>query len=217
MKVVAYIPVKLNNQRLPGKNLLPLGGKRVCDYIFATISAVKGIDERYVFCSDESIKTGLPETIKFLKRDSRLDGSQVKTMEIVNSFIGMVDADIYILTHVTSPFLKSSSIESALQKVMNEGYDSAFCVERIQSLCWFREKPLNYDINNIPRTQDIDPVLVETNGFYIFRKEVATDQNCRIGNKPYIFEVDKFEASDIDTANDYHFAEQIIKYTSQKS
>jgi CMP-N-acetylneuraminic acid synthetase len=216
MKVVAYIPVKLNNQRLPGKNLLPLGGKKVCDYIFSTISSVKGIDERYVFCSDESIRTYLPAGIKFLRRDSRLDGSQVKTMEIVNSFIKMVNADIYILTHVTSPFLKSSSIEIALQKVISEGYDSAFCVERIQSLCWFRGEPLNYDINSIPRTQDIDPVLVETNGFYIFRKEVAIERNCRIGNNPYIFEVDKFEASDIDTADDYHFAEQIIKYMGKE-
>ncbi len=212
MKVVAYIPVKLNNQRLPGKNLLPLGDMRVCDYIFSTISAVDGIDERYVFCSDESIKEFLPAAITFLKRDSRLDGNQVKTMEIIHSFIERVDADIYILTHVTSPFLQSSSIETALNKVKYEGFDSAFCVERVQSLCWFRSKPLNYNIEDIPRTQDIDPVLVETNGFYIFRKEVATDQNCRIGKNPYIFEVNHFEAADIDTAQDYEFAELIVRH-----
>ncbi len=212
MKVVAYIPVKLNNQRLPGKNLLPLGDMRVCDYIFSAISAVDGIDERYVFCSDESIKEFLPAAITFLKRDSRLDGNQVKTMEIIHSFIERVDADIYILTHVTSPFLQSSSIETALNKVKYEGFDSAFCVERVQSLCWFRSKPLNYNIEDIPRTQDIDPVLVETNGFYIFRKEVATDQNCRIGKNPYIFEVNHFEAADIDTAQDYEFAELIARH-----
>lgn len=212
MKVVAYIPVKLNNQRLPGKNLLPLGDMRVCDYIFSAISAVDGIDERYVFCSDESMKEFLPAGITFLKRDSRLDGNQVKTMEIIHSFIEKVEADIYILTHVTSPFLRSSSIETALNKVKYEGFDSAFCVERVQSLCWFRNKPLNYNIEDIPRTQDIDPVLVETNGFYIFRKEVATVQNCRIGNNPYIFEVNHFEAADIDTAQDYEFAELIARH-----
>jgi CMP-N-acetylneuraminic acid synthetase len=216
VKVVAYIPIKLNNQRLPGKNLLPLGNMRVCDYMFSTISAVNGIDERYVFCSDESIKGNLPKTIKYLKRDSSLDGNQVKTMEIIHSFIESVEADIYILTHVTSPFLKSTSIETALNKVKYEDFDSAFCVERIQSLCWFRNKPLNYDIEDIPRTQDIDPVLVETNGFYIFRKEVAVKQNCRIGKNPYIFEVDKFEAADIDTAQDYEFAELISRHMNWK-
>ncbi len=216
VKVVAYIPIKLNNQRLPGKNLLPLGDMRVCDYAFSAISAVNGIDERYVFCSDESIREYLPAPIRFLKRDSSLDGNQVKTMEIVHSFIQSVEADIYILTHVTSPFLRSASIETALNKVKYEGFDSAFCVERIQSLCWFGNKPLNYDIDDIPRTQDIAPVLVETNGFYIFRKEVATKQNCRIGKKPYIFEVDKFEASDIDTAQDYEFAELIARHMNRR-
>lgn len=29
-KVVAVIPIKLNNQRLPGKNVRPLGGKVLC-------------------------------------------------------------------------------------------------------------------------------------------------------------------------------------------
>jgi CMP-N-acetylneuraminic acid synthetase len=216
LKVAAYIPIKLNNQRLPGKNLLPLGDMLVCDYIFSAISAVNGIDECYVFCSDEKIKEYLPASIRFLKRDSSLDGNQVKTMEIIHSFIESVEADIYILTHVTSPFLKSTSIETALNKVKYEGFDSAFCVERVKSLCWFRSKPLNYDIKDIPRTQDIDPVFVETNGFYIFRKEVAVQQNCRIGKNPFIFEVDHFEAADIDTAQDYKFAELIARNMNRK-
>jgi len=216
MKVVAYIPIKLNNQRLPGKNLLPLGDRPVCDFIFNIISAVKGIDERYIFCSDDAIKEYMPSTIRFLNRDPSLDGNQVKTMEIIHSFIEKVDADIYVLTHVTSPFLKPESIEMALHKVMYEGYDSAFCVERTQSLCWFRGKPLNYDLADIPRTQDIDPVFVETNGFYIFKKEVAVQQNCRIGKNPYIFEIDRLEAADIDTPDDYRFAQQIEKYLKER-
>jgi len=210
MKVVAYIPIKLNNRRLPGKNLLPLGGIRLCDYIFSTISAVNGIDEVYVFCSDESIRDYLPESIRFLKRSPYLDGDSVKTMEIVSSFMKAVDSDVYILTHVTSPFLKPSSIETALSKVCYEGFDSAFCVERIQSLCWFRNNPLNYNLDAIPRTQDIDPVLVETNGFYIFRKEVAKNYGCRIGRNPYICELGKLEAIDIDTEDDYEYAKRAI-------
>ena len=36
MKVASFIPIKLNNQRLPGKNTLPLGKKPMCEYIFMT-------------------------------------------------------------------------------------------------------------------------------------------------------------------------------------
>lgn len=36
-KIVSFIPIKLNNQRLPGKNLMNLDGKPLCNYIFDTI------------------------------------------------------------------------------------------------------------------------------------------------------------------------------------
>ena len=61
MKVVSFIPIKLNNQRLPGKNTLPLGNKPMCNYIFDTVNQIKSIDERYVYCSDESIKKYMPK------------------------------------------------------------------------------------------------------------------------------------------------------------
>ena len=53
MKVALFIPIKLNNQRLPGKNIMDLAGRPVCDYLFQTVSQLKEIDERYVYCSDE--------------------------------------------------------------------------------------------------------------------------------------------------------------------
>ena len=56
MKVVSFIPIKLNNQRLPGKNTMMLNGRPMCDYLFETISEVDTIDEKYIYCSDEAIK-----------------------------------------------------------------------------------------------------------------------------------------------------------------
>ena len=47
MKVVSFIPIKLNNQRLPGKNLLDLAGRPVCDYLFNTVAGIDEIDEKY--------------------------------------------------------------------------------------------------------------------------------------------------------------------------
>ena len=47
MKIVSFIPIKLNNQRLPGKNTMLLQGRPTCDYIFDTISKVDLIDEKY--------------------------------------------------------------------------------------------------------------------------------------------------------------------------
>lgn len=87
MKVAAYIPIKLNNERTPGKNIKEFGdGTPLCSFMFRTLSKVKGIDQRYCFCSDEQIKRYLPSEINFLKRSVSLDSSDTQCQEIVRDF-----------------------------------------------------------------------------------------------------------------------------------
>jgi CMP-N-acetylneuraminic acid synthetase len=205
-KVVAFVPIKLNSQRLPRKNILPIGNKPLCWHIPNSLLNVEGIDEIYIYCSDDKVKNYLPQGVTFLKRDPKLDGDLVKGFEIYESFINKIDADIYILAHTTSPFIKNTTIKNALNKMLNEDYDSAFSAERIQTFAWYKGKPINYDLNDVPRTQDIEPVYVETSAFFMFKKEVFTKYHRRIGFKPYIQEVSNVEAVDIDTKEDYEFA-----------
>ena len=221
MKTVAFVPIKLNNQRLPGKNTLLLNGRPVCDYLFDTISKIGEIDEKYIYCSDEAIipyiKPYEEKGVKFLKRDTYLDGFQVKGLEIIDRFVKDVDADIYVLTHVTQPFTKSESIRNALEKVVSGEYDSAFSAVKFQDYFWVNGKPMNYDMKNVVRTQDLDPIYMETGAFFIFRKEVFTKLGQRIGEKPYIYEIDQFEAVDIDTPEDFEFAKAVALYQTHNS
>ena len=210
MKIVAFVPIKLNNQRLPGKNLLPLGGKPLCNHILDTLVKIETIDESYVYCSDVSIKEYIPKGISFLQRDKKLDGNEVKGAEIYKSFISDIDSDYYLLLHATSPFTSSETISKAVQAVRSGEYDSAFSAERIQTFAWYQGKPVNYDLNDVPRTQDIEPVWVETSGFYLFSKDLFLNQNRRIGDKPYIAEVSGLEAIDIDERKDYELAQRML-------
>lgn len=216
MKIVSFIPIKLNNQRFPGKNLIKLNGVPTCKYIFNTINKIDIIDEKYVYCSEESIIDYMPKGLRFLKRDTYLDGFQVKGLEIIDRFIKDVDADIYVLTHVTQPFTKSESIRAALDKVISGEYDSAFSAVELQDYMWMNGKPFNYDMKDIPRSQDLEPIYMETGAFFIFRKEVFTELGQRIGNKPYIHVTDQIEAVDIDTAEDFAFAEAVAKFLEGK-
>lgn len=206
MKTVALIPIKLNSQRLPHKNILPIGGKPLCWHISDSLLHVKDIDEVYVYCSDESVKAYLPEGVIVKKRDKRLDEDSVKGFDIYRAFINEVDADVYVLAHTTSPFIKAKSIENALHHVLNNENDSAFSAERVQTFAWYKGKPINYNLNDVPRTQDMEPIWVETSAFYIFKKEIFTVHNRRIGFNPYIQEVSGPEAIDIDEKKDYELA-----------
>ena len=211
MKVVAFVPIKLNSQRLPHKNILPIAGHPLCWHLCNTLLKVNNIDEVYVYCSDERVSNYIPEGVILKKRDKKLDGDLVKGFDIYRSFISEVDADVYVLAHTTSPFIKQESIDNALKHIVSGSNDSAFSAEKIQTFAWYKDKPINYDLNDVPRTQDLEPIWVETSAFFMFKKEIFTDYNRRIGFNPYIQEVSGIEAIDIEEKKDYDLACQLAK------
>lgn len=206
MKTVALVPIKLNSQRLPHKNILPIAGHPLCWHLCNSLVQSKGIDEIYAYCSDEAITQYLPKGILFKKREQWLDADFVKGFDIYRNFINEVDADVYVLAHTTSPFIKVSSIENALSHILSGENDSAFSAEKIQTFAWYKGKPINYDLNDVPRTQDMEPIWVETSAFFMFKKEIFTVHNRRIGFNPFIQEVSGIEAVDIDEKKDYELA-----------
>lgn len=213
MKSVAFITIKLNSQRLPNKNILPLGEHPLSWHICNTLLQCKTIDEIYIYCSEERVMDYVPQDprIIFRKRDKWLDGDLVRAQDIYEAFVNEVDADIYVAALTTAPFIKSVSIDEGVRKVQEGEYDSAFSAQRIQTFAWYQGKPLNYSPESIPRTQDLDPILVETSGYFAFTKELWENHKRRIGFKPYIQVVDDIEAVDIDTRQDYEFAKKIIE------
>lgn len=210
MKTVAFVPIRLNSKRVVGKNLKLLGGKPLLCYILDTLASVDSIDEVYVYCSSDQIKQYLPDGVKFLKRPEFLDRDETLGKEIYEEFTKTIDADVYVLAHTTSPFIKRETFETAINKIKNEGYDSAFSAEKIQTFAWYNGKPLNYDLKEIPRTQTIEPVYVETSAFFMFKADVWKVHHQRIGFNPYMSIVDKIEGVDIDWPEDFELAEKII-------
>lgn len=215
MKVVAFVPIRLNSKRVVGKNLKQLGGKPLLSHILETLTKVSQIDEVYVYCSEESIIPHLPQGVRFLKRSTSLDSDETLGQDIYDAFVKDVDADIYMLAHTTSPFIKAHTVGNAIDKVLSGEYDSAFSAQQIKTFTWFNGKPLNYNLKEVPRTQTIEPVYVETSAFYIFRREVWCDLHQRIGNKPYMALVDTIEGIDIDYPEDFEFAEKVADIEKQ--
>ena len=127
--------------------------------------------------------------------------------EVLKAFAKDVPADV--LTHTTAPFISKESIEKGLDAVLSGEYDSSFAAKKLQDFLWKDGKPFNYELDNIPRTQDLEPLYEETSGFYIYNSSVITSLNRRIGEKPYIVEVNEIEAVDIDEKEDFQIADAI--------
>ncbi len=213
MRIVAVVPMKLNNRRLPQKNTKSFtNGKPLCYYILSTLLSIKEIDDVYVYCSNPEIKEYIPQDVKYLKRSETLDQDSTKMNEVLSSFCKDVDADVYVMTHTTAPFVKGESIVKGIEAVTSGKYDSAFAVKKLQDFLWKDDKPFNYKLDEIPRTQDLEPIYEETSGFYIYRKSVINDLGRRIGDKPFMIEVDGIESIDIDEIEDFILADAVFNY-----
>lgn len=211
MKTVAFVPIKLNNQRTPGKNTKRFDdGTALITVFLKTLVKCNEIDELYVFCSNESIKEYLVPGVKFLKRPEFLDTQEATPQDIISEFMKLVDADIYAVCHCTSPFVSIEHINKCFSSVKEGQYDSAFTGEKIQKLLWNTEnKPINFKAENVPRTQDLNPIYSEVSAAYVFKKEVFTKYKRRIGINPLIVEVNGIECVDIDYPEDFAIANAI--------
>ena len=81
----------------------------------------------------------------------------------------------------------------------------------IYSWFWFGKKPVNYDPKILPRSQDAKPLVLETTGLYGIRKAALKKLKCRIGLKPFFYEVSDEEAIDLDNYNDFEYLEYYVK------
>lgn len=217
MKIVAVVPMKLSNKRLPKKNTKSFtNGKPLCYYVLSTLLKIKEIEKVYVYCSNPTILQYIPEGVEYLKRTETLDQDTTKMNEVLKQFAIDIPADIYVMTHTTAPFITESSIKKGLEQVINGGYDSALAVKKLQDFLWKDGRPFNYNVEQIPRTQDLEPFYEETSGFYIYKENVIKELGRRIGNNPCMVEVNEIESIDIDEYEDFLIADAIYNHIIRK-
>lgn len=208
--IMAVMPIKLKNERCPGKNTRLLGDKPLLQYELDSLKETGLCDEINVYCSDEAVVPFLPEGVNFIRRPKELDLPTSNFTQIFTCFMNEKNADVYVYAHATAPFVTVDTMKQCIEAVVSGEYDSAFCAEKLQDYLWQDGKPLNFDATNVPRTQDLKPIFQETSGVYVFTKDVFEKYNRRIGMKPFIKEVSFREAVDIDNPEDFQLAEVML-------
>ncbi|MBK5238074.1 MAG: acylneuraminate cytidylyltransferase family protein [Actinomycetales bacterium] len=217
MIVEALVPLKLNSQRLPNKNLLPLGDKPLFSWIVEAIIDSEAVDGISLFSSTRDFFDNLgygDDRVSWVPRPKSLDGDETSITEVIRTFCLQSTAEIIVLAHATSPFIRPATIQECVAAVASGDFDSAFAAIKMQKFTWFHNQPVNYSLEGpLPRTQDLDPVFVEQSGLYVFGRQQFLDTNQRIGRKPKIVEVDSLESVDIDEPQDLELAEILVNRT----
>ena len=210
MKTIAIMPIKLHNERCPGKNTRMLGTKPLLQHELDSLKQTGLCDSINVFCSSEDVVPYLPVGARFVKRPEYLDLPTSNFTQIFTIFMEQNDADIYVYAHATAPFITTDTMKQCIEAVQSGEFDSAFCAVKLLDYLWQDGEPLNFDATNLPRTQDLKPIYQETSGVYVFTKEVFVRYHRRIGKNPFIKEVSFKEAVDIDNLEDFVLAEALV-------
>lgn len=213
MKTIALVPSRLNNKRMLSKNVRELGGVPLVNYTIKTLNRIDIIDEIVVFASEPSVCAYLGKGLnyRYLERPDFLDKDETTTQEIIAEFLKEVNAEIIVLWHITSPFLRAKTIRECIDKVISGEHDSALTAFELKKFCWFEGKPLNYELDApTPKTQSLKPVIVEQSALYVFTEEVFRNGERRIGKTPFIKFIDHLEGHGIDTEEDFAIAEMIV-------
>ena len=218
-KVVALLPMKGTSERVPNKNLKIFNGKPLYHIVMNTLLKSKFIDLIIVNTDSEFLKSDIEANfknkVKVVDRNHEVCGNYVSMNKVLEQDISSINSEIYIQTHSTNPLLKVETIDNAIEKMITslktKENDSVFAVSRTQKRFYNKDsKPMNHDPKMLV-TQHLEPIFEENSCFYIFTQKSFLNNESRIGENPFMYEIDKIESTDIDEPEDFIIAEALYK------
>lgn len=209
MKIVAFVPAKGTSERIPNKNLVVLDGEYLFKRKLRQLLECKVINEVFLDTDSDEIAalvTDLPVTV--LKRPPALASNATDGHELFSWECSQVDADIYIQTLCTAPFVSADTLTRAITILEGSpAHDSLLAVYHTKQYTWSGGEP-DYGRGRIPNSIDLPQLTVEAMSFYIAHASV-TQLSKRFGRTPIFFPLNPTEMVDVNWPEDLQLAETI--------
>jgi len=213
-KMIIFIPIKHNSQRVHRKNFRRFGKEPLFKH---TLLKLKN-HQVYVDTDSQDI-IDLISSDKRLNhvttyhRKENLRGDKVSVCHLIRNFIEEYNIEQPIVQlHVTSPFLTIKMLEDAYKKISS--HDSVVSCTVHNSRFWRKENygmcPLNHNPVKLEQTQDLPSLYEENSCFYIFNPCVIINLGSRIGSNPYFYEMAYPHNIDIDNEEDWDNAVNVF-------
>lgn len=219
-----FLPTRKGSERVKSKNTRTFAGVEggILRVKLQQLINVDRISSIIVSTNDEeTIKVAKSidsDKIRIIIRPEELCLSSTVIEDFINYIPTIVDAEHIFWVHATAPMVNEKILNNALniyeREVLNGNkYDSLLSVNKIQQFLWSEKenKCINHDRSIVkwPRTQDLEPLYEINHAFYINSRENYLKYHDRIGEMPFLFELDKIHAFDIDWEDDFKIAEII--------
>ena len=219
--VSAVIAVRGHNTRLRGKNTLPFGDTNLLEHKINQLVRVEGLLEVVVSTEDDKmLEVAERSGVKAVKRPSKLADDSAVFSDLLNYFTQITLGAHLMWSPVTAPLLSTETYQRAIKTylaALDKGFDSLISVLQLREYFLDTNGPLNFARGQVrPGTQLLPPLDMCTNGLIICPADKIAEWADHYGPRPYRFEVNQFEAIDIDTAEDYEHALALHEWKSKK-
>ena len=219
MKIFALIPLRKGSTRLKNKNFKKINGKPLYRYVTEQSLKCNLIDKVFISTDSDQVKMR-HKKLEIIGRSRAVSTSKASTEMVIDEFLKNHNCDILVTIQATNPFLKSEQLNLALRKfINNKKFDSLISAVKNHHFTWKRNykdliKPLNYDYNNRPRTQESNlEEYIENGAFYILRKQgfFKNKSKSRLYGNITHFEMPKESIYEIDDEEDLRIITKLLK------
>lgn len=211
-RVVAFVHAKGTSERLPGKNLKILGDRPLICHAIRNALEAKLVDA-VVIDSDhgEILRVGEEAGAIPLSRPMELASNETTGDDLAHWQASNVPhADIIVQVVPTSPFISPRTIDQAIKLL---DIDSVIGVRREKLYLWALGTPAYAAWQKpLPNSNDLLETTWETTGLYVVRRDYAYSHRRRFNRiATRMIGLTAIEAIDINTAEDFAFAEIVWK------
>ena len=210
-KITALVPIRVGSQRVTDKNFRPFANTTLLKLKLEILTQVDMIDEIVVNTnSDEAIQIAKDYGVSYFRREEYYASSECTNTEHWENLAETTDTDYIIHTPCTAPLVKVKTYYDFINRFNNSidmGYDSCNSVSSVKEFLWLDNKPLNYDLDFVPNSQDLPDIYNLTFGISIIGKDDMLKYKNVVGKKPHFYVLDEIESVDIDNQIDFDFAE----------
>lgn len=218
VKITAVIPIRSGSQRVKDKNLRPFANTTLMENKINSLLQVSKLDSIIVNTnSEEAIEIVkekyLQKGVKWHRREEYYASSQCSGSEFFQHLGEVTETDIFVYAPCTSPFVKPETISQCIQTYLNK-MDECDCIATVSSIkefMWLDGKPVNYNPQHAPNSQDLPDIVALNFGVTVTSRENLIANHNIIGKHPKFIKTTDIEAIDIDTPLDYYIAEQIYR------
>jgi len=214
-KISALIAVRSGSLRVKNKNLKKFANSNLLELKIQQLQEIDILDEIVVNSnSDEMLEIASKYNATTVKRDDYFAGNNVSMSEVLKNMAQNINSEYVMYANCTNPLVKTSSYIDAINTFFNNenNYDSLVSCNDIKEFLYLDNKPLNYDPQNQPRSQDLPNIVALNFAISILSRKNMIKHTNVIGSNPYFYKLDEVESVDIDTPLDFFIAESLYKH-----